>query len=513
LTASVIGCLARPPHAVLFELLYEPQLASDRRSVLPHLLRIDAAHVVMLARQGLLARPVAAELLAVNDELTQSQAAGGDVVGAPHEHRGLYFLYEQAFIGRLGEAVGGAAHMARSRNDINATVTRMRLRDDLLGVLADVEGLMGAMEQVATAHLDTLLCGFTHQQPAQPTTLGHYLTGVLSEITRSAEWLDAAYGAVNSSPLGAAAGFGTSFRTDRGMVAKLLGFDDVVDNAADAVASRDYVVHVLSALAMVGVTVTRLATDLQAWAGAAYGFVGWPDDLVGTSSIMPQKRNPFVLENVRGQCSQAVGALVNVLTGMKNVPFSNSVEIGLEAMAGAWPALEAGRKALRLTRLMVEEMEVSRERMLSFLRGTQATLTAVAELLVSRHGLAFRTAHDALGRLVRESPGPLPAKEVRVRLESILQDILARPVTLDETELEARLDPRAGVQAAAFGGGPAPATVRAQLRSLSQRRERLSGSLRQHRARLREAESLLCDAASEVRGVQSPGDRTCNKRT
>lgn len=501
-----MGCLTRPPHAVLSELLYEPQLASDRRNVLPYLLRIDAAHVVMLARQGLLARSVAAELLAVNDELTQRLAAGGDVIGSPPEHRGLYFLYEQEYIGRLGEAVGGASHMARSRNDINATVTRMRLRDELIGLLTDLQDLLGAMEHVAGAHLDTLLCGFTHQQPAQPTTLGHYLTGVLSEIIRSAEWLDTAYGAVNCSPLGAAAGFGTSFRTDRDTVARLLGFDEVVDNAADAVASRDYVVRVLSALAMVGGSITRLATDLQTWAGAAYGFVGWPDDLISTSSIMPQKRNAFVLENIRGQCSQAVGALVNVLTGMKNVPFSNSVEVALEATACAWPALEAGRKAMRLTRLLLEEMEVSPERMLSFLHGTQATLTAVAELLVSRYGLAFRTAHHALGRLVQESPGPLPAREFRVRLESILGDVLPRPVVLDEAALESRLDPRAGVQAAAFGGGPAPSAVRGQLRSLGQRRERMRERLQSRRVGLRQAESGLGEAAAEIRGVRFPGD-------
>jgi argininosuccinate lyase len=500
-----MGRLTRPAHPVLFELLYEPQLAVDRRAVLPYLLRIDAAHVVMLARQHLLSREVAAKLLAANDALTRQLAAGEDVLGSPPTHRGLYFLYEQSYVAQLGQEVGGAAHMARSRNDINATVTRMRLRDGLLDFMSDYGDLLEATGRLASGHLETVMCGFTHLQPAQPTTLAHYLCGVLAEMVRSAEWLERALGTVTCSPLGAAAGFGTSFRIDPEEVARLLGFREVAANSADAVASRDYAVQALSALAMAGITMTRLATDLQAWASAAYGFVGWPDELVSTSSIMPQKRNAFVLENIRGQCTVAIGALVNVLAGMKNVPFSNSVEVGSEATSSIWPALEAERKAVRLVRLLLDGLHVFPERMLSFLRGAQTTLTAIADVLVSRYGLAFRTAHDALGRLAREVEGPVPASEVKARLETILRDLLARPVALDEADLERSLDPEACVHAARFGGGPAPVAVRAQLRSLAGRQERLRERLIRQGQSLNEAEVRLRDAVADIRGVRSSG--------
>jgi argininosuccinate lyase len=500
-----MGRLTRPADPVLFQLLYEPQLASDRRNVLPYLLRIDAAHVVMLAGRGLLALETARALLAVNEELRRRLDADEAVLPAPATHRGLYFLYEQEYVERLGPQVGGAAHLARSRNDINATVARMRLRDQLLDLLADCCELLETMAATAGEHLETTMCGFTHEQPAQPTTLAHYLTGVLSELTRSVDWLDQAYAAVDCCPMGAAAGFGTSFPVDREEVARLLGFRRVVDNSADAVASRDYAVRVLSALAAIGVCLTRLATDLQAWAGPAHGFVGWPDDLVSTSSIMPQKRNPFVLENVRGLSTEAAAALVKLLLGLKNTPFGNSVEVSLEALSSLWPALEAGSKAVRLTRLLLDRLQAFPGRMAAFLEGTQATMTAVADMLVSRHALAFRTAHDAVGRLARETQGSASAAELRAALEPILERLTGRRTTLDEAELRHCLDARACVQAAAHGGGPSPSAVQDQLRSLARRHHRLRERLRVRRARATEAEKRLRDVAAEIRDVRFQG--------
>jgi argininosuccinate lyase len=156
------GRLSRPPHPVLFELLYEPQLAHAQQDVLPHLLAIDAAHVVMLAERGLLAPATASALLRVNRELTDRLECGADVLETPRTHRGLYFVYEREYITRLGETIGGAAHLARSRNDINATVARMRLRETLAGTLDRSGGLVEAMAAVAAAHAETAMSGFTH---------------------------------------------------------------------------------------------------------------------------------------------------------------------------------------------------------------------------------------------------------------------------------------------------------------------------------------------------------------
>ncbi len=498
-----MGRLSLGPHPVLRELLYDPGLRADREHVLPHLLRIDAAHVLMLARQGILPRPAAAQLLAVQRDLTSRLAAGEELFAAPEAHRGLFWLYEREYVTRLGGEVGGAAHVARSRNDINAAVARLRLRDELLTLLDACDALLETAFARAGREASTLMSGFTHLQPAQPGSLGHYLTGVSAELLRGAEWLAASFPLLNRSPLGAAAGAGTSFPIDREAVASWLGFDAAIENSADAVATRDYVVHLLSALALLGTTLTRLAGDLQSWGSFAYGFLGWPDDLVSTSSIMPQKRNAFVWENVRGEAVVAVGALVNTLVGLKNTPFANGVEVSGEATAHVWPACHATSKALTLTALLLDRMEVRPERMRAFLQGAETTMTALADLLVSRHGLAFRTAHDAVGALVRDLPagGEAAPGVVAERLAAIVAAATGHPLRLDAAEIAevaAALDPEHGLHAARFGGGPAPDAVADQLRALGERRLHLHDQIAAWRRRLAESAARFEEAIQEI---------------
>jgi argininosuccinate lyase len=494
------GRLDRPPHPVLKELLYDPQLARDREVYLPHLLAADAAHVIMLGRRRLLAPAAVGELLALNRELAGRWAAGEALFAAASEHRGLYFLYERELVLRLGREVGGAAHLGRSRNDLQAAVARLRLRQELLDLLDTADELLATLAALAAAHAATVMSGFTHLEPAQPTSLGHYFAAGLAELLRSAEALSAAYALVNRSPLGAAAGFGTTFAIDPELVAELLGFEGVVANSLDAVASRDYVLAVLSSLAATGICLTRIATDLQTWASAAYRFLGWPDELVSTSSIMPQKRNAFVLENLRGRAIEPVGALVNALTGMKNVPFSNSVEVGGEAASHLWPALARLGEALSLATLLLANLEVDSGRMRRFLAGRQTGMTALANHLVERHGLAFRTAHEVVGRLVRELPPddePAPA-EVKARLAAELAAAGLAGLALDERELARALDPVAGLAAARHGGGPAPESVRRQVEELEEARRRLAGTASARRRALAAAEVLRRAAAEEL---------------
>lgn len=496
MSVDKMGRLSLPPHPLLFELLYEPHLAEDRRTVLPYLLRIDAAHILMLARQGILADETARRLLEVHQDLTARLAAGASLFEPEGPHRGLFWLYEREYSERLG-AAGGAAHVARSRNDINATVARLRVRDEVTALLVECDQFLTAVTRQAELHAATLMSIFTHFQPAQPSTLGHYLTGVLAELLRTTEWLATALPVIDRSPMGAAAGAGTAFPIDQEEVARLLGFAAVAENSADAVASRDYVVQVLSAAALLGTTLTRLAQDLQTWASHAYGFLDWPDDLVSTSSIMPQKRNAFVLENVRGQATRAMGALVNALAGLKSTPFTNGVEVSSEATANAWPALAASRKAVRLMTLLLDRLVVRTERMRAFLDGAETTMTAVADMLVARQGLSFRTAHDAVGTLLREFPAGASAARMKEGLETAVAKATGRTVEIDETALAAALDPERCLLAARHGGGPAPDAVRAQLQVLTERRLLLQGRVADWRRRHEEADRRLAEEIAE----------------
>lgn len=503
-----VGRLSRPPNPVLFRLLYEKQSERDLVEVLPHLLRIDAAHVVMLAHTRLLSPGVAAELLRVNRQLVRLMKAGKEALPTRPQHRGFYFLYEQEYIDRLGKQVGGAAHLARSRNDINATVLRVRMRDELLDMLAEFCRLSHIMAATGQKYSDTVICGFTHMQPAQPSTLGHYISAILSELMRSAEILDSVYDIINCSPMGAAAGIGTSFAIDRGEVAQFLGFSSIIHNSADAVASRDYLVHVLSGMAMLGITLTRFATDFQIWSSAAYGFLGWEDDLVSTSSIMPQKRNAFVWENIRGKAITPIGGLVNTLTGMKNVSFNNTVEVSAEASGHIWPALKAMMQAIQLVQLLIERLQVYPGKMREFLENKQTTMTAVADLLVARYGLAFRAAHDSVSKLINLYPEIPPAEEIGPILERIVSEVAHMKLHLDETELAMALDPATTAAMARFGGGSSPVAVHAQVSALVRRTSSIEKRLKRRRQGLRSAEQRLQAAIEEIVAQNMNGDKS-----
>jgi argininosuccinate lyase len=285
-------------------------------------------------------------------------------------------------------------------------------------------------------------------------------------------------------------------------VAGYLGFSGVVESSLDAVASRDYLVQILAAAAMLGSTLTRLAGDLQLWSSYAYGFLGWPDELVSTSSIMPQKRNAFVLENIRGQAVRPSAALMNTLLALKSAPFANGVEVSAEATAPAWPAFDALRKALQLTALLLRRLEVFPARMRSFLERAETTMTSLADSLVVRHGLAFRTAHETVATLLRELPegASLDAETVSTRLEEILATTTGEAVRVERAAVAMALDPAECLKAARYGGGPAPGSVRLQLHSPDEERGRLAERIDAWRREMDEADRRLARDVEAVRG-------------
>jgi argininosuccinate lyase len=499
MTMQRFGRLSRPPHPVLFDVLYKPAMRTDVEHLLDYVLRIDAAHVAMLAKRGILRTDVAACLLSVNRRVMASQEFRARLLAGTEPHRGLYLAIESRYIEELGPEAGGAGHVGRSRNDINATATRMRARDELLNLGADCLHLQLVLARRAVELAETLVSGFTHLQPSQPTTLGHYLAAVLSELSRNTLLVFDVYDDVDRCPMGSAAGQGTSFAIDREDVARLLGFSGVIDNSLDAVASRDYMPRMLASLAVIGGTLTRVATDLQLWASEAYGFVSWPDDLVSTSSMMPQKRNTFVWESVRGKAVAPAGALMTVLMGLKNTPFSNSVEVSAEATAYAWPALDSVRMAIRLTTVMLETMRVHADRMCEWLQGKDVTMTALADYLVDAHGLSFRTAHHAVSAFVEAKTGkPRNTAAEHQLLVGILREQANLSCEISDERLSRALDPRACMQNSRFGGGPSPDHVRTQIAALEQRGRTFEARLAQRRRRLDAAEQALSERIDAI---------------
>ena len=275
------------------ELIYRPRLAREVAHGVDHLHAVSQAHLLMLLETGLIdadaASTVAREMLALEE-------AGPAALPNDPALEDLYFNYETALTRRLGGTLGGSLHIGRSRNDIGATTDRMRARIELLALLDGIGDVRRALLEGARTHADVVMPGYTHMQPSQPVTFGFYLLGPAAALAREADRLLAELDRMDASPLGAGAMAGTSFAIDREVTARLLGFARVSEHSQDAVASRDWMISLASINASIAVLWSRVAQDLYIWSTMEFGLIDFSDRVAGVSSIMPQKKNPVVLE-------------------------------------------------------------------------------------------------------------------------------------------------------------------------------------------------------------------------
>jgi len=444
--------------------------------------QVDRAHLVMLAEQALVDRAAAAALLA---EIELLRAANFAPLHGVEARRGQYLLYEDWLADRLGERTAGILRTGRSRNDLNATVLQLRLRPPVERILTATLRLQAVLLAGARRHAGTVMPGYTHYQPAVPTTYGHHLGGVARALDRDLAALGAAAAGLDTSPLGAGVGHGTALAIAPARTAALLGFERPAPHALDAVASRDIVLRLLAAAAILGVTASRLGADLLLWTTAEFAFLELPDELVGSSSAMPQKRNPFLLEHVKGRSARAAGAFVAAAMAMHAAPFGNSVAVGTEGCAGVTEALAAAADSVTLLRLVVSGARPQRDAMMTRAIAGETTATAAAERLVLEHGVSFREAHHLVGRLLteadenqrRSSPTPVVGQERRIGPDA--------------------LDPVAIARAARFGGGPGGP---AALDDLRHRRAAIAAEMAERAGRWRRADIDLAAAVAHLSG-------------
>jgi len=421
---------------------------------LEHIAQVDRAHLVMLAECGIIDTAHACAVLGAIAEL---QADSFAALRGRLAVRGLFLLYEQYLIEHLGARVGGILQTARSRNDLNATVLRLRLRGPYMALLREALRLQAVLLGRARRFGDVVMPIYTHYQAALPVTYGHYLAGIAQALERDIAGLVAASADLQRCPLGAGAVGGTTLPIQPARTAALLGFDQPVQHAIDAVASRDLVLRLLSSAAILGVTLSRLSSDMLLWTTSEFGFLSVHDGLVGSSSMMPQKRNPFLLEHVQGRSAAPLGAFVASATAMNGRPFTNTIAVGTEAVAPVWSALRTITEAVTLMRLVVAGARPQPEAMLQRAVDGYVTATELANRLAINGGESFRSAHHAVGLIVREAlaQGGVPLETAAARW------LASQEQTIDLTDM----DPVAVAQASVHGGGPGPAALNAVLAS------------------------------------------------
>jgi argininosuccinate lyase len=345
-------------------------------------------------------------------------------------------------------------HTARSRNDIDITLFRMAQRRQLLGLATALAELRAVLLDLAARNLETVMPAHTHTQPAQPTTLAHYLCAAIEFLGRDSARIQAAFARVNLCPLGACAISTTGFPIDRRMTARLLGFEGLAENSYGAIASVDYFTESAASVAVAMVNLGKFVQDLLLWSTREFGFLRLSDAFVQSSSIMPQKRNPVALEHVRILASRALGEAQAVLLCAHNTPFGdiNDSEDPLQPLV--FTMFADALRSLRLLAGVLEAAEVDRDHLERRAASDFLTVTELSDSLVRHTGMSFREAHTLVARAVQASGAD-------DRPATIAQVFLSQnpSLGLERAFVESALDPRNFVRIRQVPGGPAPEVV------------------------------------------------------
>ncbi len=485
--------LKKGPAEDIVEFLNKPRLEKAIADLFVPVSLINKAHVIMLAEQEIISDNEAREILRV---LTAIEREPRDELPWD-ESKDLYMNVEAWVIDRAANDVGGKIHTGRSRNDLYATAYRLSVRDKLEKAMETLIELERQELTLAERHLNTLMPGYTHLQHAQPITFGHYLVGHAQALSRDLERLEQSYAFTNLNPLGAAALATTGFPIDRERTTALLGFNAPIGNSLDAVASRDYILDVLSALAITLSDISRLAEELILWNTLEFGMAEVADQYASTSSIMPQKKNASSLEHCRAKAGHAFGNLMAALTMVKGVPFMHTRDTGTEIYSTLWPAFKEFDITVKLMTGVLATLEVKKDIMAEQSGQGFTAATELTDLIVRKGNLSFRTAHHIVAAVVAEmmGEGKGPEAITSQMLDDVALAETGSGLNLEEQEVRDALDPRKNVEARNVLGGPAPGQVQQAIAKLTVKLEDAKSNLQRRSDQLMESQRTLEAAA------------------
>jgi argininosuccinate lyase len=365
---------------------------------------------------------------------------------------------------RLGELIGqvaGKLHTGRSRNDQAATDVRLYMLDRIASLRKTLVNLQKAIVEKAEAHIEVIMPGYTHLQPAQPVLFSHWLLSYFWMLERDRQRLDELEQRTSILPLGAGALAGHALGIDRQFLAQQLGFARLAENSMDTVSDRDHIIEFLAWAALLQVHLSRLSEDLITWSSAEFGFVELDDAYATGSSLMPQKKNPDSLELLRGKTGRLIGHLVALLTAVKGLPSTYNKDLQ-EDKEPLFDAIDTLELALPVATGVISTLKVHPQRMAEALDDGMLT-TDLADYLV-RRGVPFRRSHHLVGQLVRR------ALERGVPLRELPLDELQEVSEEFEEDVCQVFDFRRSVEARDSYGGTA---TRAVCQQLARARERL----------------------------------------
>ena len=358
-------------------------------------IRGSIAHVKMLAKQNILTDNEKDKIIEGLNSIEADIDSGKLKFDDGSED--IHSFVEAHLIERIGDT-GKKLHTGRSRNDQVALDMKLYVRDEIDELKDLLYELLGEVLRIMEENTTTYMPGFTHLQKAQPTTLAHHFGAYFEMFIRDFDRLRSTRKRMNLSPLGSGAFAGTTYDLDRDYVASLLEFETATRNSMDSVSDRDYLLELLSDLAIMSMHLSRLSEEIIIWNTDEYRFVEMDDTYSTGSSIMPQKKNPDIAELIRGKSGRVYGSLISLLTTMKGLPLAYNKDMQ-EDKEMSFDAIDTVKSMIKLMSGMLSSMKFNNERMVKSARGGFTNATDAADYLVKKN-VAFRDAHEIVGRLV-----------------------------------------------------------------------------------------------------------------
>ena len=413
------------------------------------------AHATMLAACGILTNEERDTILDGLQSILEDLESGKLEIDPNAED--IHMFVEAVLTARIGDA-GKRLHTARSRNDQVALDIRMYLRDEIAEIKKQIRELLEAICEQAEKNRDAIMPGYTHLQRAQPITMAHQLLAYAMMLKRDMGRLTDCAARMNYSPLGSCALAGTTYPTNRRMVADALGFSGVTENSLDGVSDRDFCVELLSALSLIMMHLSRFSEEIILWSSWEFRFVELDDAYTTGSSIMPQKKNSDMAELVRGKTGRVYGDLMGTLTMLKGLPLAYNKDMQ-EDKESVFDAVDTVKMCLAVFAPMIRTMRVKKESLYAAAQKGFLNATDLADYLTKK-GMPFRTAYKAVGQLVGKCVAEgktlesLTIEEYRAVSELFAEDLY------EEISLETRVRKRISE------GGTGYASVEAQIREL-----------------------------------------------
>ncbi len=353
------------------------------------------AHTKMLSEQNIITNDEKEKIVNALNEILSEIDEGK--IQFDFEYEDIHTFIEKLLVDKIGDT-GKKVHTARSRNDQVALDIRLYLKDEIKNIQKLLIKLIETLISIQEDNLETLMPGYTHLQRAQATTLSHHTGAYVEMFKRDKSRLDDVYSRVNILPLGACALAGTPHNINRYKTAEYLNFGDICLNSMDAVSDRDFIIETLSSLSILMTHISRMAEEIIIWSSFEFKFIELDDSYSTGSSIMPQKKNPDIMELLRGKTGRVFGSLINILTVMKGLPLAYNKDMQ-EDKEPLFDSINTVKNSLSIIPDVIKTMKINKDNMFNALKQGFIDATDVADYLVKKN-VSFRDAHNISGNIV-----------------------------------------------------------------------------------------------------------------